>query len=64
MSVTLLFGLFDGLNAAGLQAWVPAFCSHLPLAEQSLGWLLPVGLTLVLAASFDRLRGAAFVEAE
>ena len=57
MLVALLFGLVDGLNAAGLQAWVPALFSHLPLAEQGLGWLLPVALTLLAAALLDRLCG-------
>jgi LIVCS family branched-chain amino acid:cation transporter len=57
MLVTLLFGLMDGLLAAGLKSWVPEVFNQMPLAAQSLGWLLPVGLTLLLAAGFDRLRG-------
>jgi LIVCS family branched-chain amino acid:cation transporter len=64
MAMTLLFGLMDGLNAAGLSGWVPSVFSHMPPAAESLGWLLPVGLTLVLAASFDRLRGAALLQTE
>jgi len=58
MAVTLLFGLFDGLAAAGLKSWVPAVAGQLPLAGDSLGWLLPVGLTLLVVVVFDRLRGA------
>ena len=57
MAVTLLFGLMDGLLAAGLNTWVPTVFNQMPLAAQSLGWLLPVALTLLLAAGFDRLRG-------
>lgn len=57
MGVTLVFGLVDALNAAGLKSLVPAVFAHLPLAEQGLGWLLPVGLTLLVAAVLDRLLG-------
>ncbi|HZX52885.1 MAG TPA: branched-chain amino acid transport system II carrier protein [Pseudomonas sp.] len=55
MAVALVFGLVDGLAAAGWAQWVPGFFSQLPLADQSLGWLLPVLVTLVLAAACDRL---------
>jgi LIVCS family branched-chain amino acid:cation transporter len=58
MAVTLLFGLVDGIAAAGGKAVIPDFFSELPLADQSLGWLLPVLLTLVLAVLMDRLLGA------
>jgi branched-chain amino acid:cation transporter, LIVCS family len=58
MAVTLVFGLVDGLAAAGGKALIPAFFSKLPLADQSLGWLLPVLLMLLLAAALDRVLGA------
>lgn len=58
MLVTLLFGVRDGLVAAGLGQLVPALFERLPLAGYSLGWLLPVFCTLVVAALFDRLRGS------
>ena len=58
MLVALLFGLVDGLSAAGLKSWVPGFIGHLPLAAEGLGWLLPVALTLLAAAVFDRLGSA------
>ena len=58
MAVTLVFGLVDGLAAAGGKALIPAFFSELPLADQSLGWLLPVLLTLLLAVAVDRVLGA------
>lgn len=56
MAVTLVFGIADGFAAAGLNAVVPAFFTQLPLADKSLGWLVPVMLTLVVAAVIDRLR--------
>jgi LIVCS family branched-chain amino acid:cation transporter len=58
MTVTLVFGLFDAFNAAGFSNLVPGVLAHLPLAEQGLGWLVPVLVTLALAAVVDRLRGA------
>ena len=58
MAVTLVFGLVDGIAAAGGKALIPSFFSQLPLADQSLGWLLPVLLTLVLAVVVDRMLGA------
>lgn len=63
MLVALLFGLADGFNAAGFTALVPGVLSHLPLAEQGLGWLLPVALTLLCAAVFDRMRGEPQIQA-
>ncbi|MDG9929582.1 MULTISPECIES: branched-chain amino acid transport system II carrier protein [Pseudomonas] len=57
MAVTLVFGLVDALNAAGFKSFVPGLLDHLPLADEGLGWLLPVALTLLVAAIFDRLRG-------
>ncbi|MBU0902657.1 MULTISPECIES: branched-chain amino acid transport system II carrier protein [Pseudomonas] len=58
MAVTLIFGLVDGVAAAGGKALIPDFFSELPLADQSLGWLLPVLVTLVLAVVIDRALGA------
>lgn len=58
MAVTLVFGLGGGLTAAGLADLVPDGLEALPLAAHSLGWLLPVLVTLLLAAGYDRLRGA------
>ncbi|MCQ4305595.1 branched-chain amino acid transport system II carrier protein [Stutzerimonas frequens] len=59
MAVTLVFGVVDGLAAAGLGGWVPPLFSQLPLADQSMGWLVPVLLMLVLAVVTDRLLGRA-----
>lgn len=58
MAMTLVFGLVDGLAAAGWGEQVPAVFKQLPLADQSLGWLLPVLLTLLLALAVDRILGA------
>ncbi|AEJ05058.1 branched chain amino acid transporter [Stutzerimonas stutzeri] len=59
MAVTLVFGVVDGLAAAGLGSWVPALFTQLPLADQSMGWLVPVLVLLVLAVVTDRLLGRA-----
>lgn len=52
MLVTLVFGVVDGLAAAGLASWVPELFHQLPLAQQQMGWLVPaivvmLGLTVV-----------------
>ncbi|MGE4404628.1 branched-chain amino acid transport system II carrier protein [Pseudomonas sp.] len=57
MAITLIFGVADGLAAAGLSGWVPALFTQLPLADQSMGWLLPVLLMLLLAIVADRMLG-------
>jgi LIVCS family branched-chain amino acid:cation transporter len=55
MAVALVFGVVDGIAAAGGSELIPSFFSALPMADQSLGWLIPVLLTLALAAGVDRL---------
>jgi LIVCS family branched-chain amino acid:cation transporter len=57
MAVALVFGVADGLAAAGFNGLVPAVFAKLPLAHQSLGWLLPVLAVLVISALVDRLMG-------
>jgi branched-subunit amino acid permease len=64
MAVPLLFGLMDGLNAASLSGWVPSVFSPMPLTAESLGRLLSVRLTLLLAAGFARLRGPEVLQAD
>ncbi|MEH6800174.1 MAG: branched-chain amino acid transport system II carrier protein [Halopseudomonas sabulinigri] len=56
MLVTLVFGVIDGLKAAGLLATELTWLDALPLASQSLGWLVPVLFTLVLAILTEHLR--------
>lgn len=62
MAVTLVFGIADGLSAAGLTEWVPALFTALPLAAESMGWLVPVLVTLAVAVILDRLLGNAHAE--
>ncbi|NQD94131.1 branched-chain amino acid transport system II carrier protein [Pseudomonas sp. CrR25] len=57
MLVTLVFGLVDGVAAAGFSEWVPSLFGKLPLAGQSLGWLVPVLVTLALSSALDRVLG-------
>lgn len=57
MAVALVFGIVDALTAAGLTALIPAFFGQLPLAGEGLAWVLPVLLTLLLAAGVDRVLG-------
>jgi LIVCS family branched-chain amino acid:cation transporter len=47
----------DGIAAAGFEDLVPAMFGQMPLAHQSLGWLLPVLMVLVISALADRLMG-------
>ena len=54
MLVTLVFGLVDGLSAAGFSAWVPEVFSRLPLAEQQMGWLLPSAVVVLVLVVIDR----------
>jgi len=55
MAVTLIFGVVDGLAAAGFADWVSVLFTQLPLADQSMGWLVPVLVMLVFAVVTDRL---------
>ena len=57
MTVTLIFGVADGLSAAGLNGLVPDLFTQMPLAAQSMGWLVPVLVTLAIASTVDRLLG-------
>ncbi len=58
MTVTLVFGVVDGIAAAGFKHLVPTLFGEMPLAAQSLGWLLPVLVTLLLVAALDRVLGS------
>ncbi|TWC29240.1 LIVCS family branched-chain amino acid:cation transporter [Pseudomonas sp. SJZ079] len=58
MTVALIFGLVDGFAAAGFKHLLPTLFSELPLAAQSLGWLVPVLVTLLLTAALDRVLGS------
>jgi LIVCS family branched-chain amino acid:cation transporter len=57
MAVTCVFGVADGLNAAGIgQGVATRFFQSLPLADVTMGWVLPAAITLLIAAGADRLR--------
>ena len=56
MLVALVFGIMDGLKAAGFMARDTAWMSALPFSSQGLGWLAPAIIVLVLALGVDRLR--------
>ena len=56
MLVALLFGIIDGLKAAGFIERDTAWMSGLPLASLGLGWLVPAIVTLVIAVVVDQLR--------
>ncbi|MCY1403850.1 Branched-chain amino acid transport system 2 carrier protein [compost metagenome] len=57
MAVSLLLGVIDALKGAGLDAWMPSWMTHLPLAEQGLAWLIPSVIALALMVGVDRLLG-------
>ncbi|VFZ29101.1 branched-chain amino acid transport system II carrier protein [Klebsiella pneumoniae] len=53
-AVAFICGLFDALGTAGLDRFVPALYTALPLHSQQLAWLLPACLTLLLSFSVSR----------
>ena len=57
MFISLVFGLLDGIKASAFAAILPAWSTHLPLAEQGLAWLMPTAIAAVLAAVWDRAAG-------
>ena len=58
MAITLIFGVVDGLAAAGFDQLVPELFKQLPFAQQGMGWLVPVLVTLLAAIIVDRVAGA------
>ncbi|HBR5711747.1 TPA: branched-chain amino acid transport system II carrier protein [Klebsiella pneumoniae] len=54
-AVAFVCGLFDGLGAAGLERFVPAVYTTLPLHGQQMAWLLPAGIVLLLSFSAARI---------
>ncbi|CDG16529.1 branched-chain amino acid transport system II carrier protein [Xenorhabdus doucetiae] len=59
MSVSLLFGILDGVKASEyLSHLLPEWAQHLPLADQGLAWLLPTLLAVVVCAIYDRVAGS------
>lgn len=56
MATAALFGVLDGLAAAGGAQHVPDWVARLPGAGMGLGWVAPVLGVLVLAGLLDRMR--------
>lgn len=54
MLITLIFGIADGLAAAGFVHWVPELFNRLPFAEQQMGWLLPSSTVVLVLFVVDR----------
>lgn len=57
MLVSLLFGIIDAVKTTSFKEALPAFCQHLPLADQGLSWLPPALAMLLMAAIVDRIKG-------
>ncbi|MBP6115293.1 MAG: branched-chain amino acid transport system II carrier protein [Neisseriaceae bacterium] len=57
MLVSLIFGALDALKGLGMVAWLPQWLQRLPLADQSLAWLLPSVLVFAVAALYDQRWG-------
>lgn len=55
MATALLFGIADGIKAAGLDAWGLDKVAALPLAGEGMSWLLPSLTVLVCCALVDRI---------
>jgi LIVCS family branched-chain amino acid:cation transporter len=53
--VAAVFGVMDGLAAAGFPHLVPEAVARMPGADLGLGWLVPVLATLVASAACDRM---------
>lgn len=53
MAVALVFGALDGLTATGFSA-LSGLLGFLPLAEQQMGWVLPVAVVLLGMTVRDR----------
>lgn len=56
MVVALVFGIIDGLKAAGFVAKDIGWMSALPFSSQGLGWLVPALIMLVIALVVDYFR--------
>ncbi|MFV3307779.1 branched-chain amino acid transport system II carrier protein [Pseudomonas sp. NY15181] len=57
MVISFVFGIIDALKGAKLDAWMPGWMEHLPLAEQGLAWLIPSVVMLAAMAVLDRRLG-------
>lgn len=55
LAVAAVFGIMDGVAAAGFSHLVPEVVAKMPGASLGLGWLAPVLMALVASAAFDRM---------
>lgn len=55
--MALVFGIYDGLAAAGLTGQGVSLIQDLPLYQQGLAWLLPTAVLLIIAYLLDNVRG-------
>lgn len=53
MAVALVFGVIDGLKAAGLMDPETSWLQALPFSSQGLGWLVPVAAMLAIVVMVD-----------
>lgn len=58
LAVAALFGILDGLTAAGFTALLPAALAEMPGAELGVGWFVPVLVVFVASVIYDRLAPA------
>ena len=54
LAVAALFGIMDGVTAAGFSQLVPGLVADMPGASLGLGWVVPVLLALIASATYDR----------
>lgn len=57
MLVSFLFGIIDGVKASAISDILPAWSTHLPLAEQGLAWVPPTFVVLILSIIWDKVAG-------
>lgn len=62
MLVTLVFGVVDGLAAAGLTMWVPEVFNRLPLAQQQMGWMVPAIVMVLILTVVDRYQSKNYAQ--
>lgn len=57
LTIAALFGLMDGLVAANITGFIPAWIQTLPGATIGLGWVAPVIAALIISALIDQRVG-------
>ena len=57
MLVSFIFGVIDGIKASAVGDILPAWSTHLPLAEQGLAWVAPTVIVLIITIIWDKVAG-------